>query len=120
MSDASSIPWAAGLFEGEGTIVVRPDRGSIQVVLYGSDEDVVRRFARTIGLGKVFGPLMRSKQDGSPAKDMWEWRAYSSNARQALEMILPHLGKRRTAKAIEALSMKPQRQRQSKHQESLS
>lgn len=101
-----SIEWAAGLFEGEGSIVVRPERNSIQLTVYSTDRDVLEMFLEAVEVGSIKGPRKRE-----PHKDMWEWHAYSTNARLVLEALLPHLGTRRLAKATEALAIRGKRSR---------
>ena len=100
------VSWAAGLFEGEGSIVVRDSRGSIQITVYNTDEDVIRSFHGVMKVGSVKGPRSTRTPRGLPAKDMWEWHAYSTNARHVLERLLPYLCARRLARATRALAVK--------------
>lgn len=113
-----SIEWAAGLFEGEGSIVVRPERGSIQITLYSTDKDIIILFYNTVGVGTIHGPIKQTRGvDGkSPEKykAMWTWTAYSTNAKKVLQVFLPYFGERRKAKAIEALEMKSKRKSKSR------
>lgn len=100
-----SIEWAAGLFEGEGSISLARSRNRIypRLVLASTDEDVVRRFHETIGVGYVNGPY---KQANRPhTKPTWRWEAFGTSARKALPLLLPFLGERRTARANEVLAI---------------
>jgi hypothetical protein len=57
MKKEIEIAWAAGLFEGEGTIVIAGNNGikgcRIQLAVEMVDEDVVRKFARIAGFGSI-------------------------------------------------------------------
>lgn len=101
---SKSIEWAAGIFEGEGSIVVRPSRNAIQLTLYSTDKDVVESFHAVVSVGSIKGPrIMKNTISSGEAKHMWEWHAYSSEAKEVLEKLKPFFCKRRQAKAEEAL-----------------
>lgn len=102
--------WAAGLFEGEGTIVVRPEKRTIQIALYGTDLDIIQRFQRIVGCGKIFGPIRTLTPKGRTGKLAYEWRAYSSNARHVLRLCMPWFGARRRERALQALALKSRQQ----------
>jgi hypothetical protein len=106
--DREALAWAGGLFEGEGCITVyrqrppnirnRSPRGHLLVQM--KDEEIVRRFHRSVSLGTVRGPYTR--HDGKP--DLWVWRAGSFEEFQAvLAMLWPWLGSRRRARGREVL-----------------
>jgi hypothetical protein len=102
-----SIEWAAGLFEGEGSIVVRPNHaGRLQITVYNTDQDVIEMFYEAVGkIGTVKGPREVVTPKGNPGKPMYEWHAYSTNAQVVLRMLLPYFGVRRYKKAQEALGL---------------
>jgi len=82
--------WAAGLLEGEGSIIVAKTGASIQCNM--TDEDVIHMLSdRLDGIGNVTGPY-----DRSPNKPSWRWGLY---ARNEIEVVLPrlrpYLGERR-------------------------
>jgi hypothetical protein len=98
------VEWAAGLFEGEGTIVVRLARlvnreksDTVDVQLSSVDEDVVREFARIVGRGQVYGPYGPYQPRRQP---FWKWSAYSKDAQAVLAALSPYFLSRRTAKAV--------------------
>lgn len=98
------IIWAAGLFEGEGSICVHTSAGKyvykrVHLALSTTDEDVVRRFHAAVGLGTINGPYQGTN------KRYWQWRVTGTKARVVLERLLPYLGERRTAKAEEVKSV---------------
>jgi hypothetical protein len=79
MATDSEIAWAAGLFEGEGSCygTVRSDRYNtrrIRMNLRMTDQDVVERFAKVVGVGSVYGPIQHVRaSDGVRLKDVYEW-----------------------------------------------
>lgn len=96
--------WSAGLFDGEGCISIGTQgEGGWTVVrlhLGMTDEDVVRRFHRTMGFGSVSIPKSRSKT----RKTMYRWQGGVTLDRlPSLEAAWkPWLGKRRIARLQEA------------------
>lgn len=94
------VEWAAGLFEGEGSIVISytPNR-RVHLTLEMTDEDVVCEFVRIMG-GKVYS--YPAKQDGW--KPSFRWRtSHARKVERALNMFIPYFGERRRAKALEGL-----------------
>lgn len=101
-----SIEWAAGLFEGEGCITTGVDnrangktRHHLRLQLGSTDEDVVRRFHKIVGLGSVGGPYADVRKP--QYKPTWRWSASYKQAGLALAKMLPYLGERRVARAAE-------------------
>ncbi len=110
------IAWAAGLFEGEGSISwsrhknrYRPDGEcyhTLQMSLHSTDEDVVRKFAKIIGVGKVHGPYRFPSPEVPNRKPSWYWGITSHERCQAvIAMLWPWLCSRRKAKAKETLAL---------------
>jgi hypothetical protein len=104
------LAWAAGLFEGEGWIVVRPKRtrGELrhraQLGLQSADVDVVRHFASVVGVGNVGGPYGHEGY-----KPSWLWQTASFEYVQAtIAMLWPWLGERRRGRAKEVLRLASQ------------
>lgn len=101
----SEIAWAAGLFEGEGTISSKPQgtRGSgAQLRLGMNDKDVVERFRKIVGCGGLYA----HKPGTGSTKPNWTWYVYDADKVTAiLSAFLPFLGARRSAKAMEALEV---------------
>ena len=98
--DLMRLGWAVGLFEGEGCIVF-PTASQWQVCLQlrMTDEDVVRRFQSVVGFGYVTGPYV---QNGHLPQ--WNWRAQRPvEVASLLDLFLPMLGERRSAKAMQAM-----------------
>lgn len=97
--DKTEIAWAAGIFEGEGSIVT-PNR----LLMGMTDEDVVRRFQKAVGVGSLHLERLEDK------KDRWIWRVSNFEHFQAVvAMFWPWLGERRRARAIAMLTKDPSR-----------
>lgn len=89
MTRAEEIAWAAGLFEGEGSIFIHRD--TIRMQLGTCDLDVLERFHEIMGCGRIFGP-----EDRAPHKPLWRWIvAKQSEIPQASALLEPFLGDRR-------------------------
>ncbi len=110
-SDECNWAWAAGLFEGEGSVIhwwwhgAMRDRGNWQrgLTLTMTDEDIVRRFHRVVGAGRI---VTRLKAEAH-YKPQWEWRCTRwAETESTLRRLLPWLGKRRK-EAAEALLANP-------------
>jgi hypothetical protein len=56
------IAWAAGLFEGEGSIT--HVYGRTQLRIHMTDFEVLERFLEIIGAGRIYGPYSRKERDG--------------------------------------------------------
>ena len=99
MGPGEQVAWAAGLFEGEGcfTISARYPR----VKLNSTDEDVLRRFHDTVGVGQV---RVDDSLRGRGYKRQWEW--YVGNregVKVVIDLLWPWLGQRRRARAAQLL-----------------
>lgn len=99
-----SLDWAVGLFEGEGTIIIRPSRcsskpGNIEISLSSTDHDVILSFVATIAEGKVYGPYQYADN-----KPYWKWNAFGDDAAAALIKLRPLFCSRRAYRADEALT----------------
>jgi hypothetical protein len=81
------VAWAAGVFEGEGTIT--HSRGRLNIRLKMTDEEVVYSFASIVKFGEVYGPYQPSEEDGHRRKPYWVWVACEYDALEVLEMIWP-------------------------------
>ena len=64
-----------------------------------TDKDVMQRFVNVIGYGNLLGPYKGTN------KPVWEWECGKKvEVVRILKMFLPHFGKRRAEKAIEAIN----------------
>jgi hypothetical protein len=97
--------WAAGLFEGEGCFSLhRPKRdskhGYVRLIgtLQMTDEDVVRRFAEIVEVGKVH----RYEQRGN-RQPVWRWTCSGDDTVNVYRLLEPWLLSRRRARFAELL-----------------
>lgn len=102
------IAWAAGLFEGEGSIEVslppRPRTG-VRLHLNTTDLDVLETFAAVCDCGTI-RKVTAASQAKANWKTCWSWRiGRQDDCRRLLELWLPYLGARRAERACEALAM---------------
>lgn len=121
MSRDTDLAWAAGLYEGEGSVSMlnrpgdppdapRTARGRRkpcqyqQASMQTADEDVLRRFAAIVGMGNVY--TLKPRPGREHHKQLWGWNAYGYEKVAALfDMLGPWLGERRTAKFREVLGL---------------
>ena len=97
----TQIAWVAGLFEGEGSIHIRPTQRGVVLSLSSTDLDILNR------LQELTGGLIRQKiRRSAPAhwKPVWEWKLHSiSETKALLNSLLPYFGERRACKTLDAL-----------------
>jgi hypothetical protein len=84
--------WAAGLFEGEGSIVLC--NGRVRLQLRMCDDEPVRRLPKILG-GRVYGPYENSSRDGHVRQPFVMWVAAGPEARYAFAAMRPWLSRRR-------------------------
>lgn len=93
--------WAAGLFEGEGTIIFTA-KTSIAVTVFMTDQDVLEKLLAVAGVGTLRGPYSDKSRPGN--KPIWKWTiSRGSHADDFLRAIRPHMLARRQARIDEAL-----------------
>jgi hypothetical protein len=110
------IAWAAGLFEGEGAICTAQKFKAILnedgqrrksglrwwMVIHSTDHDVLHRFHKIIGVGRMYGPYLDKRGDHYKPQLRWATTTLA-DAQSAARLLLPYLGERRAAKARECL-----------------
>ena len=106
MTEAERIAWAAGLFEGEGSIGAQTTcaHGNVRVrvrfTLAMTDRDVLERFHAIVGAGSVTGPFWYDKS----TRHIWRWCASSRpDVARLTDMFRPFLCERRLRALNEAL-----------------
>lgn len=107
MSDSHAIAWAAGLFDGEGSIFasesMKRKRRNVRLhmAIRMTTLDDVERFHRAVGVGSVRGPY----QPNGPRKPQWAWTAGTDeNVRQCVALLWPYLGKNKREQATRAFA----------------
>lgn len=97
---AADYAWAAGIIEGEGTIVYtkikdRADSFRSCIAVTMTDEDVITKIHSILGVGTVRGPYLKDNH-----KSRWTWAVQNQKGCfDTLLQIMPYLGKRRLEKA---------------------
>ena len=93
----SDLAWAAGLFEGEGSVFLVKSTPALS--LTSTDLDVVERFKAIVGVGCI-----RARKHRPEHKLPHEWRIGNFHDIQAvIAMLWRWLGARRRARATECL-----------------
>jgi len=85
------LAWAAGLFEGEGTVTLCGGRPRLAVKM--NDEQAVRRFAETVKAGKVYGPYGPYKSSLAK-RQHFVWIGEKGAAEMVAALLWPWLGPR--------------------------
>jgi hypothetical protein len=104
---ADQIAWAAGLFEGEGSVYAATDRRvhtpghkTLAASLQTTDHDVLLCFKAVVGCGRLTGPYTSTKS----TKPYWIWQTrVAADVRALFEKFEPWLGERRIALFREAI-----------------
>lgn len=103
---AAEIAWAAGLFEGEGSIVAT-GKTAAKLSIEMTDLDVLERFAQVVEAGAITAKTCTNKKPHW--KDRYALQIYArDDVRRILVAFLPWLQSRRRAKA-EAILARLQR-----------
>jgi hypothetical protein len=93
------VAWAAGLFEGEGSITHSKGRPQLRIQM--ADLEVLERFLEIFGVGTIYGPYTRGHQDGCKRKPTWIWVCDGPMVSVLFRTLAPWLSTRRRARARE-------------------
>jgi hypothetical protein len=97
--------WAAGLYEGEGTITTTtPSSNSrplnyiiVRVVM--CDEEPVRKFHDVVGVGNFYGPYNNGHVN---RKQIYKWQASKySDCEKVINLLWDYLSERRQQQVID-------------------
>jgi len=91
-SPEAQLAWAAGFFDGEGSIQLR--RGTLLQLYVGqTDPRPLERFAAAVGVGKVNGPYGPYPRKGraNTWKPMYAWQVGGRKAEQVFDLLRPFL-----------------------------
>jgi len=101
----NKIAWAAGLFEGEGSITLlhpsRYHKPRPVLELQMTDFDIVRRFKKAVKVGCLCFRKRRLTKSGKRVA-IWS-TACKADVRKLLKLFLPYFGIRRRKRAKEVL-----------------
>lgn len=101
-SDEAELAWAAGLFEGEGSIAenITDGRWRVTMQMQMTDKDVVKRFASVVGVGTITGPYQYNRKH----KPTWRWAVtHRGKVETVLTAMYPWFGTRRQEKTRKVL-----------------
>lgn len=102
------IEWAAGLFEGEGSLHIQKNTQRtnqswvLSLNLSMTDEDTVREFHRIVGVGGVYYSHCKSQRERG-RKPLWDWRVRGHKAEELAWRLMPYLMQRRRARFTELI-----------------
>jgi hypothetical protein len=88
------IAWAAGLYEGEGTVT--RCGGYLRLSIRMTTEEPVRRFQAVVNCGTVYGPY----QNGPGRKPVWMWVGVGEDALDVADLLRPWLSAPRRAQLV--------------------
>lgn len=89
MTDELELAWAAGFFEGEGSVFVHssPSYPVAASLDQTEGEALIRRFHAAVGKGKVYGPYTTAS-----GRLRWRWAAFGDPADDVMWHLEPYLG----------------------------
>lgn len=100
--DRIGLAWAAGLYEGEGTVGCyiqnkekwnRSPQCSIKLAIIMTDPDILTEFSDVVNIGSVRGPF---KGNGFGKKDLYRYNLSTfEHVQYVIAMLWPHLSVRR-------------------------
>lgn len=104
MEPEIGFAWAAGLFEGEGSICAAKagNTTTMKIHVGMADKDIIERFHSIVGCGTVGGPYAGKKAHHKP---MYFWRlGRRSEQIEFINRIWPYLGERRRQQVVDVHS----------------
>lgn len=108
LAQPNLIAWAAGLFEGEGTIFIKlhatKGRYYPHLSLSMTDKDVVEKFSIAVGAPHITGPYQAKHKPHWKPRYQW-FCGRKEDVIRILNDFLPYLGDRRACKALDALDI---------------
>lgn len=105
MPTALDMAWAAGLFEGEGSIFWHTANNGPRMQMSSTDHDVLDRFHHVVERGRIYGPYTKLAPARRPR---WDWiTGGQKNCGTLCALFWPFLGERRRAKVEAVLGRVP-------------
>jgi hypothetical protein len=101
MATEAETAWAAGIFEGEGSITFNGSGGYMpKMVMSSTDLDVLETFARVMAAGAI-SPRPQRAPHHKPA---WSWQCHGTVAHRVFLALRPWLHKRRQERGDEVFA----------------
>lgn len=114
MREHTNFAWAAGLFEGEGSLDIKKSDTHgyhyeyLRLQLTSTDYDVLLRFKTLVGVGGINGPYRDFRKKRLGKKPHWKWQVSGVKALHLVQKLKLYFGKRRTQKLKQLLKGHPQ------------
>lgn len=87
----TELAWAAGFFEGEGSVFRHSTKTKVPRLAASLDQtdapELIERFLAAVSLGKTYGPY-----GSGSGRLRWRWAAYHQEAHAVLTALEPYLG----------------------------
>jgi hypothetical protein len=101
VSQETQIAWAAGFYEGEGSISLVGGRLALQIK--NNDLEPLEHFRVATEAGKIYGPYSyrRGRMSRNP---FWVWVAQGAAALAVTCSLAPMLSQRRLGQVLDALA----------------
>jgi hypothetical protein len=96
----AEIAWAAGLFEGEGSITWPRGEWDVRLQVKTTDQDVADRLLTILG-GRVNGPYQYNVEGRPARKPFWVWMVNGPMVYDVARLLEPWMCKRRRARMEE-------------------
>jgi hypothetical protein len=104
-SREQQLIFLAGVFEGEGTITMIPqkntNKSSLSCRVKMTDRDIIQRFVDFVGHGNIYSEKKRESEN----KLSFCWKVSGPRAINFLHEIAPYLGVRRYNRVIQCLAL---------------
>jgi len=100
-----SAAWAAGFWDGEGSICYRYDEGkryrAFTASVCQNDREVLDKFKSVVVVGRVLGPYKYNRDSGGT---YYQWQLHNAaGVRKLARTLWPHLGTVKKQQFIKAM-----------------
>ena len=87
------LAWAAGFFEGEGSVTGTLHRGKfrLQLTISQREPSTLCRFLHAVKLGNVTGPYHYAKHGFKPCSERWSYQVYGKKAHEVMQRLMPYV-----------------------------
>lgn len=107
------LAWAAGFYDGEGsagfylkrTQLRKNTHGQLALTVMQTEPEILERFCRAVGVGKVNGPYVVRNSKYPNRKPQWRYGVQTFEHVQAvIAMLWPWLGETKRVQGLKAIS----------------
>jgi hypothetical protein len=108
VSDESDLAWAAGFFDGEGTVGYTEAGGYVGVSIEQISLEPLRLFRDVVGVGHFNGPYVRGGNGRWTKREIYYFKAYrQAEVIRVVRALWPYLGTIKQAQALDAMRQCP-------------